>query len=129
MIQRFEKEEAKAEEVRNQTTKDYPKVKISDVLKASQDSFNKALVTAVSFCTPFQALLLVALASLARSTGRQAGGFDIKDILTKMEAISDTAGDPQYSPPPAFGETLELLNRLGEVSSICIVFNDDSRNE
>mmetsp|Transcript_60079 Transcript_60079/g.147754 ORF Transcript_60079/g.147754 Transcript_60079/m.147754 type:complete len:92 (-) Transcript_60079:3141-3416(-) len=35
-----------------------------------------------------------------------------------MEAISDTAGDPQYSPPPAFGETLELMNRLGEMNLI-----------
>ena len=119
MIQRFEKEEAKNEDDVAHTRQDFPQVKISDVLKASQDSFNKALVTAVSFCTPFQALLLVSLASLARSTGRQAGGFDIKDIITKMEAVSDTAGDPQYSPPPSFGETLELMNRLGEVSSIC----------
>jgi hypothetical protein len=94
----------------------YPKIKISDVQKASQESFNKAMVTAVSFSTSFEALLLITLASLCRTTGREEGGFDMRDILTKMEAIASTSGNLQYLPPPSFGETIQLLNHLGEVS-------------
>jgi hypothetical protein len=63
----------------------YPKIRIGDVQKASLDSFNIALTAAVSFSTPFEALLLVSLAALSRATGREIGGFDIKDILGKME--------------------------------------------
>jgi origin recognition complex subunit 1 len=98
-----------------QSKNSYRKVRISDVQKASRESFNFAMVTAVSFSTSFQALLLVSLASLCRTTGREVGGFDIKDIMTKMEALAGASGEPQYSPPPSFGETIHLLNRLGEV--------------
>ncbi len=93
----------------------HPKVRISDVQKASRESFDSALVTAVSFSTPFQALLLVSLASLCRATGREVGGFDMTDIMTKMEALSGSIGESQYSPPPAMGETIQLLNHLAEV--------------
>jgi hypothetical protein len=92
-----------------------PIIRIGDVQKASRASFNMALLTAVSFSTPFQALLLVTLAALGHSTGRETGGFDIKEIMTKMEAIAGASGDLQYSPPPSFGETIYLLNQLGEV--------------
>jgi Cdc6-like AAA superfamily ATPase len=71
----------------------FPKVRISDVQKASRESFNMALMTAVSFSTSFQAMLLVSLAALVRSTGREEGGFDIKDILVKMEALAGASGD------------------------------------
>ena len=74
--------------------------------------------TAVAFSTSLQALLFVSLASLTRTTGRQEGGFDINELITKMEAVSGSSGDLQYSPPPTFGETLEMLNRLGEVSRV-----------
>ena len=89
-------------------------VKIGDAQKASRESFDSVLVAAVSLSSSFQALLLVALAALCRSTGRTR--FDIADIMTKMEALSGSCGDPQYSPPPAFGETLRLLSSLQEVS-------------
>ena len=75
VLQNFEAEK----ENKHQAKKDFPKVRISDVQKASRESFNMALVTAVSFATSFQALLLISLASLRRSTGREVGGFDIKD--------------------------------------------------
>jgi len=114
VLQNFEAEK----ENKHQAKKDFPKVRISDVQKASRESFNMALVTAVSFATSFQALLLISLASLRRSTGREVGGFDIKDIMMKMEALAGASGDPQYSPPPSFGETIHLLNRLGELDLI-----------
>ena len=102
-------------ENRQKSAKSYPTVHISDIQQASRESFDSALVTAVSFSTPFQALVLVSLASLCRTTGREVGGFDITDIITKMESIVGSVGDPQYAPPPSFGETLQLLNRLAEV--------------
>jgi len=86
------------------------------VQKASLESFNMAMVTAVSFSASFEALVLVSLAALCRATGREVGGFDIKDILVKMEALANASGDPQYLPSPSFVETIRLLTRLGEVS-------------
>jgi hypothetical protein len=113
VTQRFENDQRTTNQ--GNATQPYPKIRIGDVQKASQESFNMALVAAVSFSSSFQALLLIALAALRRSTGREVGGFDIQDILVKMEAIASSSGDQEYSPPPAFGETLELINRLGEV--------------
>lgn len=110
------KAEETEQEIITTSTESYPKVRISDVQKASRDSFDSALVTAVSFSSPFQALLLVSLASLCRTTGREVGGFDMIDIMTKMEAISGSSGDPQYAPPPTLGEAIQLLNHLSEVS-------------
>lgn len=92
-----------------------PIVRIGDVHKAGRESFNMVLVTAVSFSTPFQALLLVSLAALGRSTGRESGGFGINDVLRKMHALAGASGDQQYSAPPTFGETIHLLTRVGEV--------------
>lgn len=105
----------RGQEAGSEAQSSHPKVRVSDVQKASRESFDSALVTAVSFSTPFQALLLVSLASLCRSTGREVGGFDMTDILTKMEGLSGSSGDPQYAPPPTMGETIQLLNRLAEV--------------
>ena len=102
-------------EVSEGTLPEFSQVKITDIQKASRDSFNMALKTMISFSTSFQALLLVSLAALCRSSGREEGSFDIKDIMRKMDAISGASGDPQYSPAPSFAETLNLLNRLGEV--------------
>jgi origin recognition complex subunit 1 len=96
----------------------HPTVRISDVQKASLETFNISTTTAISFSSSFQALLLVSIASLKRTTGRE-GSFDIKDVMIKMEAVAGAAGDPQYSPPPSFGETIELLNSLAEVSVWC----------
>jgi len=96
----------------------YPRIRIGDVQKASMDSFNIALTAAVSFSTSYEVLLLVSLADLSRATGRDIGGFDIKDILAKMEALAAAAGDPQYLPPPSFGESIRILTRLGEMNLV-----------
>jgi len=99
-------------------TGDFPKIRISDVQKASLVSFNMAMVTAVSFSSCFEALTLIALAVLRRSTGREVGGFDMKDILVKMEALANSSGNPQYLPAPSFGESIRLLTRLGEMNLV-----------
>lgn len=92
----------------------FPTVRIGDVQKASLQSLETALKVAVSFSSPFQALLLVSVASLKRATGRE-GNFDIKDVMMKMEALSGASGQMQYSPPPSFARTMDLLTILAEV--------------
>ncbi|KAG7366433.1 cell division control protein 6 [Nitzschia inconspicua] len=114
VTQEFEKQQ---EQYGNSTAL-YPRIRIGDVQKASQESFNKAIVTAISFCTPFQALLLVSVASLCRSTGREAGEFAVQDIVTKMEAVANGCGDLQYLRPPNINETLQLTNDLGEMNLV-----------
>lgn len=112
VTQRFEQKQEKT----GNLALSFPKIRIADVQKASLESFNMAMVTAVSFSSAYEVLLLVSLAALCRATGREVGGFDVKDILIKMEALANAAGDSQYIPPPSFGETIQLLTRLGEVS-------------
>ena len=114
MTQRYEQNQEK----KGKLALSHPKVRIADVQKASLESFNMAMVTAVSFTAAYEALLLVSLAALCRSTGREVGGFDIKDILTKMEALANAAGNPQYMPAPSFEETIRLLTRLGEMNLV-----------
>lgn len=109
VLQKWESDEGKQDG-------QFPTVRISDVQKASRQSFNTGLTIAASFLTPFQALLLISLYSLYRSTGRENGGFDIKDIMIKMDAIAGASGEEQYLPAPNFSETIHLLNSLGEVS-------------
>ena len=114
VTQRYEQKQEKE----GKLSLSHPKIRIGDVQKASLESFNMAMVTAVSFCASYDALLLVSLSALCRATGREIGGFDIKDILTKMEALANAAGDSQYIPAPSFEETIRLLTRLGEVSDL-----------
>ena len=97
-----------------------PIVLIKDVLKVSRESFNSAMSRAVGLCTPFEALFLVALASLSKSTGRELGGFDVEEIMTKMDAMANSVGDPMYSPAPTLSETLGILTRLGEAHLISL---------
>jgi origin recognition complex subunit 1 len=111
VTQRFEDKEKYSD----RSSPPYPKIRICDVQKASQESFNKAIVTVISYCTPLQALFLISLASLYRTTCREVGGFDVGDIMAKMRSVANASGDPQYLRPPSFSETVQLMNHLGEV--------------
>lgn len=91
-----------------------PLVRIPDVQRVSREASDSGLSKAVAQSTPFEALLMISLASLSRSTGRENKGFDIEEIMMKMEAVSGGFGEDQYTPPPRFEETLFLLNRLAE---------------
>ena len=91
------------------------RVRIPDVQRVSREASDSADAKAVAHSTPFEALLIVSLASLRRSTGRESKGFDVEEIMTKMEAIAGALGDRQYDPPPRLPETLFMLNRLAEV--------------
>ena len=95
-------------------SKEPPTVRVSDMLKVSRDSFSSAQSKAVAMCTPFEALLLVAVVLLCRSTGREMGGFDVEEIVVKMDSIAQSFGDELYLPAPSLAETLGVLLRLGE---------------
>lgn len=90
-----------------------PIVKITDVLKVSRESFNSAISQAIASCCPFEALLFVALGSLGKCTGREYGGFDLEEVMSKMSTIASAHGDPALLPPPNLEETLELIGKLG----------------
>jgi origin recognition complex subunit 1 len=96
---------------------DLPRVRqvgINDVVQVSRDAFNSAQCKGVALLAPYEALLLVSLGCLCKWTGREHGGFDLDEILTKMKALANALGDPRYQPPPTLGEALEIVTRLGE---------------
>jgi origin recognition complex subunit 1 len=100
--------------------KEEPIVSIMHVHKISRDTANTAQSRAVAFCAPFEALLLVSLACLSSSTGRENDGFDVGEITTKMESISNAIGNDLYLPAPNIMETLTMLSRLGEAELVSL---------
>jgi origin recognition complex subunit 1 len=104
----------------NDPSQQKPMVRIKDVLKVSRESFNSAQSRSVALCTPFEVLLLVSLASLSKTTGREFGRFDVEEILTKMESMANASGNPMYLPAPTLSETLGILSRLGEAQLISL---------
>ena len=95
-------------------------VRIPDIQRAARDMFNSIINRAISTATSFEALLIVSVASLQKHTGREKGGFDVQEILTKMKGVAESLGDRQYLPPPTFSELLGILNRLGEARVITL---------
>ena len=91
-------------------------IKVCDIQKASREMFNSHITKAVACATSFEALVLVSLASLKKQTGREQGGFDVQEIMTKIEGVA--LCDNKYLPSPSFGELLGILNRLGEVRDL-----------
>ena len=98
-----------------------PLVTIGDALKVSRESFYSAKSQAMTRCTPFEALLLVTLASLSKSTGREFGGFDMEEILVKMEALANGMGDERYLPTPTLSEAMDVVIRLAEGNIVSVV--------
>lgn len=97
-----------------------PKVGIKDVLKVSREATNAAQSRFVGLCAPFEVLLLIALSSLSKTTGRECGGFDVEEIITKMDAIANNKGDELYLPPPSLQETLGILSRLRGINLVSL---------
>lgn len=91
-----------------------PVVTIRDAVKVSRESFSSATAQAITRCTSMEALLLVTLAALSKSTGREYGGFDMDEILVKMQALAQSLGDARYLPTPSVSECLGLVARLAE---------------
>jgi len=91
-------------------------VRIPDIQRAAKDLLDSPLLKAVATCSSFEALVLVSLASLRWSSGREDGRCGVKELLTKMRGIANSLGNPQYLPVPTFDELIDLVNRMGEVS-------------
>ncbi len=90
-------------------------ININDIQTASRKMFNSELYYGVTDATCMEALLFVSLASLKRQLARERGGFDVKEVVQKMEGVSSSFGDENYLPSPTCSELLRMLNRLGEV--------------
>ena len=101
-------------------TQTKPSVTIGDVLKVSRESFNSAHCKMVSNCAPYEVLLLISLSSLLRSTGRERGGFDVEELLTKMEAIANAHGHRMYLPTLSLSEVLGMLSRLADTRLVSL---------
>lgn len=102
-----------------------PRVRVKDILNVCSISMDSAEARGFSYCSSFQILLLVALSSLRRTSGREFGGFDVEDILTKMKAISSSLGDSRYSPPPSLHETLGMIQELSEMRLVGLDLSQD----
>jgi Cdc6-like AAA superfamily ATPase len=89
-----------------------PIVSTSDVVKVCRDSTNSVQSRSIGMCAAFEVLFLVTLAALSKTTGREYGGFDVEEILTKMESIANSHGDELYLPPPSLSEALEIVSQL-----------------
>ena len=93
-----------------------PLVRISDVQKGSRDMFTSIVLKAVSCSTDYEALLLISLGALKR--GQDDRSFQVKDILTKIESIANSSGEPRYMDARlSFADVLGMVNRLGDVSA------------
>lgn len=92
-----------------------PIIKMSDIQSSSREMFNSKLAAAVRNATPFEALIFVALASLKRHLGADRKLLII-EVLEKIEGMANALGQNQYLPVPTFGELIDMLNRLAEVS-------------
>ena len=98
-------------------TQTKPTVTIKDVMKVTRESFNSVQSKMVANCTPYEALLLISLGSLMRSSGRESGGFDLEEIMTKMEAIANSYGNA-YLPAISLPQALGILSRLADVGLV-----------
>lgn len=103
---------------KDETTSFMPVVRIKDVLKVSKEASNTAHSRTVALCQHFEVLLLLSLTVLAKSTGREFGGFGVEEITAKMHFIANEFGNTGYTPAPNIMETLTILSRLGEADIV-----------
>jgi origin recognition complex subunit 1 len=103
-----------------------PIVQIKDILKVSRQSFHSARSKALACCSHFEVLLVVALASLMKGTGREQGGFDIEEVIMKMEAMASSTGDNRYMPAPGLAETLTIICRLSQAGLVTLYMSNDT---
>lgn len=101
-------------------TNSNPVVMVKDVVAAVQKSTSSAEFKRIEQCAPFEALFLLSLAVLRKSTGIKGKGFDVEEIITKTEHLAKSSGNELYLPPPNFRETLELINRLADCQLVSI---------
>jgi hypothetical protein len=75
---------------------------------------------AVKTSTDFEALVIVSVASVIKSSGRDSGGAGMQEIMTKMSAIASASGESRYMPIPNWNDLLEMLNRLGHARILIV---------
>ena len=90
-------------------------VSTTDINAAASESLQSPFDFIVANAASYEVLVIVCVAALKKSTGREEGWFGLKEILTKMEAFSGALGDPEYLPPLTFDDLSGILTRLSEV--------------
>jgi origin recognition complex subunit 1 len=95
-------------------------VAIPDVTAALKSIAASPHLKAVKTATDFEALVIVSVASVINSSGRDSGGAGMQEILTKMSAIASASGESRYMPIPNWNDLLEMLNRLGHAKVLLV---------
>jgi len=89
-------------------------VSTMDISAAASESLQSPFDFIVANAASYEVLVIVSVAALKKSTGRDEGWFGLKEISTKMEAFSGALGDPEYLPPLTFDDLSGILSRLNE---------------
>lgn len=96
------------------SSKDWPIVRIKDVQRVTREKMGSVTSQTLAGLAPLEALVVVAVAGLSKSSGRGAGRLDILEVTTKVEAVANAQGNSMYLPPPSFTELLSILERLAD---------------
>jgi origin recognition complex subunit 1 len=103
-----------------QSISDWPVVRIKDVQRVTREKMGSVVSQALAGLAPLEALVVVAVTSLSKSSGRGAGGLDILEVSAKVESVANAFGNRLYLPPPSFTELLSILERLADSRLICL---------
>lgn len=88
-------------------------VMCKDVSVASKKSHNSLVSTAIRLLAPFQALMLVSLASLLSK--RDAKAVEMEELHTKATAVANASGLRSLRRAPTWQEVVFTLDVLAEV--------------
>jgi origin recognition complex subunit 1 len=105
-----------------------PVVRIKDIQRVTRERMGNVSSQSVRILSPMEVLVMVSITSLARNRGNMLGGFDIIDVVTKVESIANALGESMYLPPPVFHEILEIVNRLADARLIRLHTDKSSSN-
>ncbi|GMI31489.1 hypothetical protein TeGR_g10283, partial [Tetraparma gracilis] len=89
-------------------------VTVRAVVNAVKAMTDVPQLQSIRSCTDLEALLIVSLAAMLASTGREEGGIGVAELRTKMSGSAAALGDQKYLPIPSWNELLMMLNRLDE---------------
>ena len=97
-----------------------PQVVLKHLFNVTASAFNSPQAHRIACLAEFEVLLIVALAVLSKSTGREQGGFDIEEVMTKMQAMTNALGDSRYGPPLTIPECLVVLGQLASAHLVSL---------
>ena len=89
-------------------------VTVRDVVEAVKMLKESPQLKCLARCTDAEALVVVSLASLLVSTGREEGGVGVTELRQKMAAVAAGLGRKEYLPVPPFPALIDLLNRMND---------------